>query len=63
MNRTEVKLFKRMSQFSKWTLLVGEKMQKPFDWMSQPFKQFVECFEWIILGIWTDNEWFTPSNG
>ena len=56
MNRTEFKLFERMPQFSEWTLLVGERMQKPFEQMSKPFKQtsqpfewFVEHFEWIFL--------------
>ena len=49
MNRTEFKLFERMLQFSEWTLLVGERMQKPFEQMSQPFEWFVEHFEWIFL--------------
>ena len=63
MNRTEFKLFERMPQFSEWTLLVGERMQKPFEQMSKPFKQtsqpfewFVEHFEWIFLGVWMDDE-------
>ena len=74
MNRTEFKLFERMLQFSEWTLLVGERMQKPFEQMSKPFKQtsqpfewFVEHFEWIFLGVWMDDEQITnglitPSN-
>ena len=66
MNRTEFKLFERMPQFSEWTLLVGERMQKPFKQMSKPFKQtsqpfewFVEHFEWIFLGVWMDDEQIT----
>ena len=66
MNRTEFKLFKRMLQFSEWTLLVGERIQKPFEQMSKPFKQtsqpfewFVEHFEWIFLGVWMDDEQIT----
>ena len=66
MNRTEFKLFEWMPQFSEWTLLVGELMQKPFKQMSklfkqtsQPFEWFVEHFEWIFLGVWMDDKQIT----
>ena len=49
MNRTDIKLFEWMPQFSEWTLLVVERMLKPFEWMPKPFKGMLQFSERTLL--------------
>ena len=49
MNRTDIKLFEWMPQFSEWTLLVVERMLKPFEWMPKPFKGMLQFSKRTLL--------------
>ena len=65
MNRTDIKLFEWMPQFSEWTLLVDERMPKPFkgmlqfsertllvgEQMQKPFEQMSTPFERMLMYV------------
>lgn len=38
----------RMLQFSEWTPLSGEQLQKLFEWMLMYFKRICKLFEWFV---------------
>ena len=47
-----------MPLFSEWTLLVVERMLKPFEWMPKPFKEMLQFSERTLL--FGEHHWRTP---
>ena len=54
-----LKSFKQMSEPFEQMLQYFERMLTYFKRTCKPFERFVECFEWIFLGIRTDDKWIT----